>query len=87
MSAVEQWPLNGDEVDVICRDDHGGQVFDTTTNELVTVWYRIRVPKGQVDPQVLDATGPKAREIEGGYNAFIEGFYLQLPQGKEAPAC
>ena len=87
VSQVEKWPLDGDEVDVICRDDNGGQVLDTTTNTLVTVWYRIRVPEAMVDPQVLDATGPKAREIEGGYNAFIEGFYLQIPQGKEVPTC
>lgn len=87
VSLVEKWPLNGDEVDVICRDDTGGQVLDTATNTLVTVWYRIRVPKEMVDPQVLDATGPQAREIEGGYNAFIPAFYLQVPQGKEAPAC
>lgn len=87
VSLVEKWPLNGDEVDVICRDENGGQVLDTTTNTLVTVWYRIRVPKDKVDPLVLDSIGPQAREIEGGYNAFIEGFYLQVPKEKEAPSC
>ena len=87
ISPVEKWPLKGDLVDVICREDHGDQVFDPSAKKLVTIWYRIRVPKDKVDPQVLDNTGPKAREIEGGYNAFIEGFYLEVPKGKEAPAC
>lgn len=87
VSLVEKWPLDGDEVDVICRDDRGGEVFDTATNTYVTVWYRIRVPKEMVDPQALDGTGPQAREIEGGYNAFIPGSNLQIPAGKHAPAC
>lgn len=87
VTLVEQWPLNGDEVDVICRDSNGGEVLDPNTDKFTTEWYRIRAPKDKVDPELLDATGPRATEIEGGYSVYIQGFYLQVPEGKVAPAC